>query len=163
MAASVLVVMGSASDAEVMRAACEELKALGIGYEATVASVHRTPERATELARGARSRGIKVIIAGAGCAAHLAGALAAQTTLPVIGVPLDSSPLSGLDALLSTVQMPPGIPVATMAVGAAGARNAAVLAAQILALSDESLAARLEERRRWMAESVEKSAESLDL
>jgi len=163
MAASVLVIMGSASDAEVMKKTCEELAALGVAYEATVASAHRTPERTAELARGARGRGFKVIIAGAGCAAHLAGAIAAQTSLPVIGVPLDSSALSGLDALLSTVQMPPGVPVATMAVGAAGARNAALLAAEILALSDEPLAKRLEERRRKMAESVEESAKSLNL
>jgi len=137
--------MGSTSDAPVMQPAADTLRELGIGCEVKVLSAHRTPEAAAEYAAGARERGLKAIIAGAGGAAHLAGALAARTTLPVIGVPISSSALKGVDALYATVQMPPGIPVATVAID--GARNAALLAAQILATGDASIAARLEEQR----------------
>jgi phosphoribosylamine---glycine ligase len=148
------VVMGSASDWEVMKGAVDILKALGVACEARVLSAHRTPEQAGEYARSARERGLKVIIAGAGWAAHLAGAMAAGTTLPVLGVPIASSPLAGQDALLATVQMPPGIPVGTLAIGGGGAKNAGLLAAQILALSDSPLAARLIAQRRQMAAQV---------
>jgi phosphoribosylaminoimidazole carboxylase PurE protein len=137
----VAILMGSDSDWEVMSQAAKRLDAFGIGCEAHVLSAHRTPRRTAEYAAGAAARGIKVFICGAGGAAHLAGAVAAQTTLPVIGVPLDASSLHGLDALLATVQMPRGVPVATVAV--AGAENAAILAAQILALSDSQLADKL--------------------
>jgi 5-(carboxyamino)imidazole ribonucleotide mutase len=127
----------------------------------TVASAHRSPGRTQKLARDAEGEGYSVIIAGAGAAAHLAGVVAAETVLPVIGVPLASSPLSGLDSLLSTAQMPGGVPVATMAVGKAGAQNAAYLAAQILALSDPKLKKKLKDRRRRMAEAVAASAEEV--
>jgi phosphoribosylaminoimidazole carboxylase PurE protein len=139
----VAILMGSDSDWEVMSQAAKRLDAFGVGCETPVLSAHRTPRRTAEYAAGAAARGIKVFICGAGGAAHLAGAVAAQTTLPVIGVPLDASSLRGLDALLATVQMPKGVPVATVAVGAAGAENAAILAAQILALSDARLAEKL--------------------
>jgi len=148
----VLILMGSESDWAVMVGALEELDALGIGVEATVASAHRTPERVAELARNARRRGIKAIIAGAGAAAHLAGVVAAHTTLPVIGVPIDATALRGLDALLATVQMPSGIPVATVAVG--GARNAALLAAQIIAVGRPTLARKLDRARGAMRRKV---------
>ena len=137
------IVMGSDSDLGVMEATVSILRKFGVPFEITVASAHRTPLRAAEFASKAKDRGIKVIVAGAGHAAHLAGAMAAQTTLPVIGVPIDSSAFQGLDALLSTVQMPPGIPVATVAVGKPGATNAGILAVQILAVSDQSLADKL--------------------
>jgi len=136
----VAILMGSDSDWDTMSAAAKRLEAFGIGVDVHVLSAHRTPQRTAEYAAGAAGRGIKVFICGAGGAAHLAGAVAAQTTLPVIGVPLDASSLHGLDALLATVQMPKGVPVATVAVGAAGAENAAILAAQILALADSTLA-----------------------
>lgn len=155
------IVMGSDSDLDVMNGAVGMLKKFDVPFEITVASAHRTPERAGNWARSAAGKGIKVIIAGAGHAAHLAGAMAAQSTLPVIGVPIDSSCLQGLDALLSTVQMPPGIPVATMAVGKPGARNAGLLAVQILALSDPVLAARLTAHRLEMADQVERKAAAL--
>lgn len=153
-APAVGIIMGSDSDLPVMTAAAELLKRFDIPYELTVASAHRTPARAGEFAESARKRGIRVIIAGAGHAAHLAGAMAAHTTVPVIGVPIDSSALAGFDALLSTVQMPPGVPVATMAVGKPGAKNAAVLAAQILALSDPELEKRLAAYKADMADEV---------
>jgi phosphoribosylamine--glycine ligase len=156
------IVMGSDSDLPVMEGAVAMLKKFGIPFEMTVASAHRTPERAARFAAEARQRGIKVLIAGAGHAAHLAGALAAQTTLPIIGVPIDSSNLQGLDALLSTVQMPPGIPVATVAVGKPGATNAGILAAQILAVADAQIAARLEEYKKEMASQVERKAKALE-
>lgn len=157
--AQVGVVMGSDSDWDVMRDCCAELEALGVGWEVSVLSAHRTPEDAARYAREAEGRGLRVIIAAAGGAAHLAGAMAASTHLPVIGVPLDPAGTGGLDALLSTVQMPAGVPVATVAVGRAGARNAAVLAAQILSLGDDALRARLLEYRRNMAAKVsERSA-----
>ena len=139
----VAILMGSDSDWETMSIAAKRLEALGVACEVHVLSAHRTPRRTAAYAAGAAGRGIKVFICGAGGAAHLAGAVAAQTTLPVIGVPLDASSLQGLDALLATVQMPKGVPVATVAVGAAGAENAAILAAQILALSDAKLAGTL--------------------
>ncbi|MGW8194524.1 MAG: 5-(carboxyamino)imidazole ribonucleotide mutase, partial [Desulforhopalus sp.] len=152
------IVMGSDSDLPVMKAAADFLKAMGIDYEITVASAHRTPARAAEYATTAQQRGLKLIIAGAGMAAHLAGVLAAHTTIPVIGVPLDSSSLRGMDALLSTVQMPPGIPVATMGVGKAGAKNGAILAVEILALSDLELANKLVKFRKEMVKEVEAKA-----
>ncbi len=136
----VAILMGSDSDWEVMSVAAKRLEAFGIGADVHVMSAHRTPKRVAEFAGGAVGRGVKVFICGAGGAAHLAGAVAAHTTLPVIGVPLDASSLKGHDALLATVQMPKGVPVATVAIGAAGAENAAILAAQILALSDAGLA-----------------------
>lgn len=148
------IVMGSDSDLPVMRAAADFLASMGIGYEMSIVSAHRTPEQATTYARTARERGLKLIIAGAGMAAHLAGVLAAHTNLPVIGVPLDASSLNGLDALLSTVQMPPGIPVATMGIGKAGAKNAAVLAVRILAIDDLVLGGKLEQYVHEMAEQV---------
>ena len=148
------IVMGSDSDLPVMRAAAEFLESMGIRFELTISSAHRTPEQACAYARDARSRGIQVIIAGAGMAAHLAGVLAAHTTLPVIGVPLDASSLNGLDALLSTVQMPPGIPVATMGIGKAGAKNAAVFAVRMLALQNAALHEKLLQHAHDMAEQV---------
>jgi len=150
----VAVLMGSDSDLPVMKLAVEGLKAFGLESEVRVLSAHRSPEAAAKFARGAAGRGIGVIICGAGAAAHLAGAVAAQTTIPVIGVPLVSGALGGLDALLATVQMPPGVPVATVAVGEPGARNAAVLAAQILAVGDRALAERLRKHKAEMAAGV---------
>ena len=157
------IVMGSDSDLPVMEGAVAMLKKFGVPFEMTVASAHRTPERAAQFASTAAERGIKVIIAGAGHAAHLAGAMAAQTSLPVIGVPIDSSSLQGLDALLSTVQMPPGIPVATVAVGKPGAKNAGILAVQILAVSNPELAALLTEYKQQMAAEVERKAKRLEV
>lgn len=148
------IVMGSDSDLPVMRAAADFLQSVGIPFELRITSAHRTPEQACEYARTARQRGLKVIIAGAGMAAHLAGVLAAHTTLPVIGVPLDASSLNGLDALLSTVQMPPGIPVATMGIGKAGAKNAAVLAMRILGIDDAALQEKLDQHAHRMADEV---------
>lgn len=143
----VAVVMGSQSDWSTMRHAAETLGALELAYEARIVSAHRTPRRLYEFAEGAAARGTKVIIAGAGGAAHLPGMVAALTTLPVFGVPVESRALSGWDSLLSIVQMPAGVPVGTLAIGTAGANNAALLAASVLALSDESLAARLSQWR----------------
>ncbi|MCK4788929.1 MAG: 5-(carboxyamino)imidazole ribonucleotide mutase [Desulfobacteraceae bacterium] len=156
------IVMGSDSDWGVMQKAVSVLKDLNIPFEARVSSAHRSPERTAEYARSARARGLKVIIAGAGAAAHLAGSIVALTTLPVIGVPLDSSSLQGLDALLATVQMPAGVPVATMAIGDAGAKNAAILAAQILATSDPEMEAKLEEFKKKLASQVAEKAETLE-
>jgi len=156
------IVMGSDSDLGVMKAAAVVLKKFDVPFEITVASAHRSPERAAEFASTARERGIKVIIAGAGHAAHLAGAMAAHTSLPVIGVPIDSSCLQGLDALLATVQMPPGIPVATVALGKPGARNAGILAVQILAVSNPKLEQKLADFKRDMAEKVADKAEKLE-
>lgn len=152
--ADVGIVMGSDSDLPVMQAAADFLKTMGITYEMSVNSAHRTPDAAGAYAQGAAARGLKIIIAGAGMAAHLAGVMAAHTNIPVIGVPLDASSLNGLDALLSTVQMPPGVPVATMGIGKAGAKNAAVLAARILALNDRKLAVKLEAFKKEMAQQV---------
>ena len=139
----VAVLMGSESDRDIMKNTAETLDGYGIEHEMVVTSAHRTPDKTREYARNAEERGIKVIIAGAGAAAHLPGAVAAHTRLPVIGVPLAATSLGGLDALLSIVQMPKGVPVATMAIGKAGAINAAMLAAQILALGDDELAKKL--------------------
>jgi phosphoribosylaminoimidazole carboxylase PurE protein len=141
------IVMGSASDWPSLEPAVALLQEWGIGVEVSVASAHRSPHRAQAYAREAAARGLKIIIAAAGAAAHLAGVIAAETTLPVIGVPLPSSSLQGLDSLLSTVQMPAGVPVATMALGSAGARNAALFAAQVLALSDPGLQEKLKEHK----------------
>ncbi|CAN2043777.1 N5-carboxyaminoimidazole ribonucleotide mutase / Phosphoribosylamine--glycine ligase [Candidatus Magnetomoraceae bacterium gMMP-1] len=156
------IVMGSDSDMEIMKQTAVILKKFAIPFEMTIASAHRTPERAAEFSKNARKRGMKVLIAGAGMAAHLAGAIAAQTTLPVIGVPVVSS-LHGLDALLSTVQMPPGVPVATVALGKAGAKNAGLLAVQILAVSDDELNVKLQAYKKEMAASVEKKAKELTI
>ncbi|MBU3983130.1 MAG: phosphoribosylamine--glycine ligase [Proteobacteria bacterium] len=156
------IVMGSDSDLPVMQAAADFLKKMQIPYEMTVASAHRTPERAARWASTAQERGLKIIIAGAGMAAHLAGVLAAHTELPVIGVPLDASPLHGMDALLATVQMPPGIPVATMAIGKPGAKNGAVFAARILALEDKGVASRLQEFKLEMVREVEEKARNIE-
>ncbi len=141
------ILMGSESDRSVMEESVKILNNFGVECELIVASAHRTPEKVQAYAKGARKRGIKVLIAGAGMAAHLAGAVAAHTTLPVIGVPIDSSPLNGLDSLLSTVQMPPGIPVAAMAIGRAGAKNAAYHALAILAATDPVIEKKLEDFR----------------
>src|SRR5436853_4024251 len=139
----VSIVMGSDSDLEIMREAGKALEQFGIEYEIDVTSAHRSPARTAEFARGAASRGIRVIIAGAGGAAHLAGVIAAESTLPVIGVPIPSTSLQGMDSLLATVQMPAGIPVATVAIGKAGATNAGILAAQIIATADPAMAAKM--------------------
>jgi phosphoribosylamine---glycine ligase len=160
---SVLILMGSDSDAPVMQPAVDLLEEFGIPCEMTVASAHRSPARVERLLREAPGRGVKVFIVGAGAAAHLAGAVAAQTTRPVIGVPIDSSALKGLDALLSTVQMPPGVPVATVSIGKPGAINAAVLAAQILAIGDATLAGRLEKYKSQLEEKVERAAEKMKI
>lgn len=155
------VVMGSDSDLPIMEEAGKALRELGVPYTMTVASAHRAPDLLRSWIRSVEAQGVQVIIAGAGGAAHLAGVVASETVLPVIGVPLDSSPLQGLDSLLSTVQMPGGVPVATVAIGKAGAKNAGVLAARILALQDESLAKRLLDYRLKMAKDVEKKAKDL--
>ena len=157
----VAIVMGSDSDLPVMQKAAERLKKFKIEFDMTVASAHRSPDRTRSLIKEFENKGVQVIIAGAGGAAHLAGVIAAETILPVIGVPINSSPLQGFDALLATVQMPGGIPVATMAVGEAGAKNAAVLAAQILALSDKEINNRLTEFKKEMALEVEKKAHKI--
>lgn len=156
------IVMGSDSDLKVMEETTAVLKKFDIPFEMTVASAHRSPKRAAEFASSAKERGIRVIIAGAGHAAHLAGVIAAHTSLPVIGVPIDSSCLNGFDSLLSTVQMPPGIPVATVAIGKPGARNAGILATQILAVSDGKLTRKLEEFKSEMAMQVEKKAKKIE-
>jgi 5-(carboxyamino)imidazole ribonucleotide mutase len=156
--AKVGVIMGSRNDWETMRLAADILKELEIPHEAFVVSAHRTPARMVEYASGAAARGLHVIIAGAGGAAHLPGMVASETPLPVIGVPIQSRALQGLDSLLSIVQMPGGIPVATMAIGTAGAKNAGLLAARILALQDEALRARLEAYIQRQTEAVLESA-----
>ena len=158
---SVLILMGSDSDAPVMQGAVEILRELQIPCEMTVASAHRSPERVMRLVSEAPGRGVKVFIVGAGAAAHLAGVVAAHTTMPVIGVPIDSSALKGWDALLSTGQMPPGVPVATVSIGKPGATNAGVLAAQILAVGDPAIADRLTAYKRRLAEKVEAAAAKL--
>ena len=160
--AQVGIVMGSDSDLSVMESASDVLKDFGVAFEITVASAHRSPQRAADWASSARERGIKIIIAGAGHAAHLAGAMAAHTSLPIVGVPIDSSCLQGMDALLATVQMPPGVPVATMAIGKSGARNAGILAVQILALADPVLAERLDQYKQNMVAKVEQKAKKLE-
>ncbi|WP_026573533.1 5-(carboxyamino)imidazole ribonucleotide mutase [Bacillus sp. UNC438CL73TsuS30] len=155
------VIMGSKSDWETMKHACEILEELEIAYEKKVVSAHRTPDLMFTYAQEARDRGLKVIIAGAGGAAHLPGMVAAKTTLPVIGVPVQSKALNGLDSLLSIVQMPGGVPVATVAIGKAGAVNAGLLAAQILSTEDRELAGKLEARRHAIKEEVLESGEQL--
>ena len=161
MKVDVLILMGSDSDAPVMSAAGDALTELGLAWDMTVASAHRSPDRARRLVEEAPGRGVQVFIVGAGAAAHLAGVVAAHTSLPVIGVPIDSSALKGLDALLSTVQMPPGVPVATVAIGKPGATNAGVLAAQMIALARPEVAARLVAYKKKLAEKVEAAAERL--
>ena len=158
----VSILMGSDSDYDVMVEAAKALDQFGVSFEMTVSSAHRTPERTAGIVRSARDRGVKVIIAGAGAAAHLAGVVAAETTLPVIAVPIDCTSLHGLDALLAMVQMPAGIPVATVAIGKAGARNAGILATQILAVSDPALAGKLADFKAEMAAGVEAKARSLE-
>jgi phosphoribosylaminoimidazole carboxylase PurE protein len=152
------IIMGSDSDLQVMQEAAKILKQFEIPFEIGVYSAHRSPHRTLAYIKTARERGLKLIIAGAGASAHLAGVSAAETTLPVIGVPIDSSPLSGFDALLATVQMPPGVPVATMGVGKSGATNAGFLAVQILALSDEKLNAKFAEYKASLEKSVEEKS-----
>ena len=158
----VIIVMGSLSDKEIMVEAATVLREFDIPYEIGVYSAHRTPARSAKLASEAAGRGVKVLIAGAGAAAHLAGAFAAHSTLPVIGVPLAATSLGGMDALLATVQMPAGFPVATVAIGKAGARNAAHLAAQILATSDEAVAERIRAFRAQKAKEVEEASKTLE-
>ncbi|UCD56093.1 MAG: 5-(carboxyamino)imidazole ribonucleotide mutase [Candidatus Hydrogenedentota bacterium] len=159
--APVLIFMGSENDHAVMRETADVLDEFGVSYELRISSAHRSPKRTITLAEKAARNGTKVIIAGAGAAAHLAGVIAAHTTLPVIGVPLDSSPLKGVDAFLSTLQMPAGVPVATMAVGKAGARNAGILAVQMLALDDSRLQRKLARYKIALAEAVEEKERTL--
>ena len=157
----VSIVMGSDSDLEIMREAGKALEPFGIAYEMDVTSAHRSPHRTADYAEKAAGRGVRVIIAGAGGAAHLAGVIAAHTTLPVIGVPIPSTSLNGMDSLLATVQMPAGIPVATVAIGKPGATNAGILAAQILALSDAGIAKKLEAHKEKLASGVEEKSKKM--
>jgi 5-(carboxyamino)imidazole ribonucleotide mutase len=157
--ADVGIIMGSQSDWETMRHAADALDALSVPYETKIVSAHRTPERLYEYARNAAGRGLKVIVAGAGGAAHLPGMTASMTRLPVLGVPVESKALSGLDSLLSIAQMPGGVPVGTLAIGPAGAKNAGLLAASILAINDAALAERLEAWRRQQTDAVAESPE----
>ena len=157
----VFILMGSDSDLPVMEETGKVLEGFGIPYVMTVASAHRTPERTQKLVKDAEKSGVDVFIAGAGMAAHLPGVIASYTTLPVIGVPLDASPLNGMDALLSIVQMPPGIPVATVSIGKTGAKNAGILAAQIIAVKDKKVARKLIAHRAKMYEEVEEKARKL--
>jgi len=157
----VSIVMGSDSDLDIMREAAKSLDEFGIPYEMDVTSAHRSPERTAEYAKNAAGRGVRVIIAGAGGAAHLAGVIAAHTTLPVIGVPIPSTSLNGMDSLLATVQMPAGIPVATVAIGKPGATNAGLLAAQIIGLSTADIATKLEGHKQKLAKGVEEKSRKL--
>ena len=157
----VSIVMGSDSDLEIMTETAKALDDFGIAYEMDVTSAHRSPARTAEFARNAAGRGIKVIIAGAGGAAHLAGVIAAETTLPVIGVPIPSTALNGMDSLLAIVQMPAGIPVATTAIGKAGATNAGILAAQMIGLSNTAVAGKLNSLKEKLARSVEEKSKKL--
>ncbi len=157
----VLIIMGSDSDMPVMQESANIMKEFGIPYEITVSSAHRSPERTVRIVNEAEKNGVEVIIAGAGSAAHLAGVIASHTVIPVIGVPIDSSPLKGVDALYSTVQMPPGIPVATMAIGKAGAKNAGLFAVQILMAKDKTLSTALRAYRKKMARDVEEKARNI--
>jgi len=157
----VSIVMGSDTDLEIMREAGKALESFGIEYEIDVTSAHRSPDRTAEFARQAAPRGIRVIIAGAGGAAHLAGVIAAHTTLPVIGVPIPSTSLNGMDSLLSTVQMPAGIPVATVAIGKPGATNAGILAAQIIGVGDAGIAKKLDAHKDKLAKGVEEKSKKL--
>jgi phosphoribosylaminoimidazole carboxylase PurE protein len=156
------IIMGSDSDLPIMQEAAKVLKQFEIPYEIGVYSAHRSPHRTLQYVKTARERGLRVIIAGAGASAHLAGVTAAETTLPVIGVPIDSSPLSGLDALLATVQMPPGVPVATMGIGKSGATNAGLFAIQMLALSNENLSSRLSDYKSSMEKAVEEKSRRVE-
>ena len=162
MSLTVSILMGSDSDLEIMQAAAKTLESFGVAYEMKVLSAHRSPELVSEYVKKTPRNGTKIFIAGAGGAAHLAGVIAAQTTLPVIGVPIQTQLSGGLDSLLSTVQMPSGIPVATVAVGKAGAVNAAILAVQMLALSDSSLEAKLKEHKKSLVKSVEAKNKKLN-
>lgn len=153
------VIMGSQSDWPVMKLACETLESLGIAHEARIVSAHRTPDRLSDYAKSARERGLKVIIAGAGGAAHLPGMTAAMTPLPVLGVPIKSRALKGMDSLLSIVQMPKGVPVGTLAIGESGAINAALLATSIIALGDEAVADKLDAYRKAQTDSVGEAPE----
>jgi phosphoribosylaminoimidazole carboxylase PurE protein len=155
------IVMGSDSDLPVMKEAEKVLNQFHVPYEITLSSAHRSPDRTTRYAKSAEERGLEVIIVGAGAAAHLAGVIASETILPVIGIPIDSSPLKGMDSLLATVQMPGGIPVATMAIGKAGAKNAAILAVQILALKSPHLREALEGYKKRLAQEVEEKAKGI--
>jgi phosphoribosylaminoimidazole carboxylase PurE protein len=157
----VAIVMGSDSDLEIMREAGKILDEFGIAYEMDVTSAHRSPDRTAEFARTARANGLRVIIAGAGGAAHLAGVIAAHTTLPVIGVPIPSTSLQGMDSLLATVQMPAGIPVATVAIGKPGATNAGILAAQMISLADAALGGKLDAYKKKLAAGVEEKSRKL--
>ncbi|HEY7810059.1 MAG TPA: 5-(carboxyamino)imidazole ribonucleotide mutase [Allosphingosinicella sp.] len=157
--ADVGIIMGSASDWETMRHAAEVLDALHVSHEVRIVSAHRTPDRLVDYAKGAAGRGLKVIVAGAGGAAHLPGMAASMTRLPVLGVPVESKALSGMDSLLSIVQMPAGVPVGTLAIGKAGAVNAGLLAAAILAVGDEALAGRLEDWRQRQTDAIPESPE----
>lgn len=161
MPAEIGVIMGSTSDWDTMKKACDVLDELEIAYEKKVVSAHRTPDLMFQYAEQARERGLKIIIAGAGGAAHLPGMVAAKTTLPVIGVPIKSKALNGMDSLLSIVQMPGGVPVATVAIGDSGAVNAGLLAAQILSITDEAITNRLQNRRATLEEIVLESSDSL--
>ena len=157
----IAIVMGSASDYEIMAESTQVLDEFGVSYEVMVTSAHRSPARTLQFVRSIERKGIRAVIVGAGGAAHLAGVVAAHTVVPVIGVPIDSSSLKGLDSLLSTVQMPSGVPVATVAIGKAGAVNAAILAVEILALRDKALARKLREYRKRLAKKVERSNNTL--
>ncbi|WP_200771409.1 5-(carboxyamino)imidazole ribonucleotide mutase [Enterococcus faecium] len=161
MTAKISVIMGSTSDWETMKEACQILDEFGVSYEKKVVSAHRTPDLMFEYAQNARKKGTKIIIAGAGGAAHLPGMVASKTTLPVIGVPVQSRTLNGLDSLLSIVQMPGGVPVATTAIGKAGAINAGLLAIQMLSMYDLELEAKLAERRSMLAKTVIESSDQL--
>jgi phosphoribosylaminoimidazole carboxylase PurE protein len=155
------ILMGSDSDWPAMKGCADMLQQFGVSYEVRILSAHRTPEDTADYAKSARERGLQMIIAAAGMAAHLAGAVAAQTTLPVIGIPMASGYLQGVDALLSTVQMPPGIPVATVGIGSAGAKNAALLAVQILALQDDNLAQKLANHKTKLAQIAQEKNQKL--
>lgn len=161
MPAVIGVIMGSTSDGDTMKKACDVLDELEIAYEKKVVSAHRTPDLMFQYAEQARERGLKIIIAGAGGAAHLPGMIAAKTTLPVIGVPIKSKALNGMDSLLSIVQMPGGVPVATVAIGESGAVNAGLLAAQILSITDDAITNRLQKRRATLEETVLESSDYL--
>ncbi|CAM2363630.1 5-(carboxyamino)imidazole ribonucleotide mutase [Listeria seeligeri] len=162
MPAEIGIIMGSTSDWDTMKKACDVLDELEIAYEKKVVSAHRTPDLMFQYAEQARERGLKIIIAGAGGAAHLPGMVAAKTTLPVIGVPIKSKALNGLDSLLSIVQMPGGVPVATVAIGESGAMNAGLLAAQILSITDDAITNMLQNRRATLEEIVLESSDSLE-
>lgn len=157
------IVVGSESDLPIVKETTKILDFFKIGYDLTISSAHRSPKRTIDYAKNAKKRGFKVLIVGAGAAAHLAGIIAAETTLPVVGIPINSSPLQGFDSLLSTVQMPGGVPVASMAVGTAGARNAGIFAAQILSVKDAAIAEKLRKYKKKLAKEVEAKANNLKI